>query len=65
MERTRNLKSGLKAATMVVFFAAALLSTGCSSNALMNPQPDLSAQGGTSAHSSGQPSNPSGQPSNP
>jgi len=65
MERTGNLKSGLKAATVAVFFAAALLSTGCSSNALMNPQPDLSAQGGQSAHSSGQPSNPSGQPSNP
>ena len=65
MERTRNLKSGLKAAAVAVFFAAALLSTGCSNNALMNPQPDLSAQGGTVAHSSGQPSLPSGQPSLP
>ena len=43
MERTKDLKSGLKAATLVVFFAAALLSTGCSSNALMNPQSSLSA----------------------
>lgn len=65
MERTRNLKSGLKAATVAVFFAAALLSTGCSSNALMNPQPNLSAQGGTMAHSDGHPSNPSGHTSNP
>ena len=65
MERTRSLKSGLKAAAVAVFFAAALLSTGCSSNALMNPQPDLSAQSGQSAHASGQPSLPSGQPSLP
>ena len=35
MERTRNLRSGLKAATVAVFFAAALFSTGCSNNALM------------------------------
>ena len=64
MERTRNLKSGLKAATVAVFFAAAILSTGCSNNALMNPQPS-SAQSTTTAHSGGQPSNPGGQPSNP
>ena len=65
MERTRNLKSGLKAAAVAVFFAAALLSTGCSSNALMNPQPDLSAQGGSAAQSSGQHANPDGQHVNP
>jgi hypothetical protein len=65
MERTRNLKSGLKVATMAVFFAAALLSQGCSSNALMNPQPNLGAQGGQTAHAGGQPSLPSGQPSIP
>ena len=53
MERTRNLKSGLRAATVAVFFAAALLSTGCSNNALMNPQMPSSAQGGTSAQSVG------------
>jgi len=64
MERTRYLKSGLKAAAAAVFFAAALLSTGCSTNALMNPQPNL-AQGGAVAHSGGQPSLPSGQPSLP
>jgi len=65
MERTRNLKSGLKAAAVAVFFAAALLSTGCSNNALMNPQPDLSAQGGQSANSTGQQPNPDGHPTNP
>jgi len=65
MERTRNLKSGLKKTTMVVFFAAALLSTGCSSNALMNPQPNTSAQGGTTANDGGQHVNPDGQHTNP
>jgi len=52
MERTRNLKSGLKAAALAVFFAAALLSTGCSNNALMNPQVS-SAHSGQSAQSLG------------
>ena len=65
MERSRNLKSGLKAATVVVFFAAALLSTGCSNNALMNPQFDNSAQGTQTAHAGSQHSNPDGQHSNP
>ncbi|HEY3155991.1 MAG TPA: hypothetical protein VGK76_05100 [Candidatus Eisenbacteria bacterium] len=53
MERTRNLKNGLKAATVAFFLAAALLSTGCSNNALMNPQPDLGAQGSQTAHPTG------------
>jgi hypothetical protein len=60
MERTRNLKSGLKAATVAAFFAAALLSTGCSSNALLNPQPNLGAQGGQTAHSAGNDVKPAG-----
>jgi hypothetical protein len=50
---------------MVVFFAAALLSTGCSSNALMNPQPDLSAQGSQTAHAGGHDLNPDGHSLNP
>ena len=60
MERTRGLKSGLKAAAVTVFFAAALLSTGCSSNALMNPQPDLGAQGSQTAHAAGNELRPAG-----
>jgi len=64
MERTGNLKSGLKAATVAVFFAAALLSTGCSSNALMNPQ--MSSTNGTqTAHADGHAANPSGHSTNP
>ena len=65
MKRTQNLKSGLKTATVTVFFAAALLSTGCSSNALFNPQPNQNAQSTQTANGGGQPSNPGGQPSNP
>ena len=60
MERTRNPKSGLKAATVVVFFAAALLSTGCSNNALMNPQPNLGTQGSQTAHAAGNDIKPAG-----
>jgi hypothetical protein len=60
MERTRNLKSGLKASTVAVFFAAALLSTGCSNNALMNPQIPSSTQSATTAHSTGHDVQPGG-----
>lgn len=60
MERTKDLKKGLKAATVAIFFAAALLSTGCSNNALMNPQPNLSAQGGQTANGAGGELRPSG-----
>jgi hypothetical protein len=65
MERTKTLRSGLRTATAVVFLAAALLSTGCSGNALLNPQPDQSAQSTSTANAGGQPSNPGGQLSNP
>ena len=65
MERSRNLKSGLKAATVVVFFAAALLSTGCSNNALMNPQFDNSAKSTQTAQSGGHVLLPGGHPQIP
>ena len=61
MERTKDLKSGLRATATAVFFAAALLSTGCSSNALLNPQPNMSAQSGqTASGAGGNSSNPAG-----
>jgi len=60
MERTRNLKSGLKAATVAVFFAAALLSTGCSNNALMNPQMSSAQSSGTAHAAGGNELNPAG-----
>jgi len=64
MERTRGMKKGLRMAAVSFFLFAALLSTGCGQNALMNPIPD-SAQSQDTALNSGQPSNPSGQPSKP
>jgi len=61
MERTKNLVSGLKAAAVAVFFAAALLSTGCSNNALMNPTMPSSGQGVSTAHPvGGSEANPTG-----
>ena len=65
MERTKDLKSGLRKATLAVFFTAALLSTGCSANALLNPQPNTSAQGTQTANGGSQPPNPGSQPINP
>ncbi len=65
MERTKDLKSGLRAAVVVVFFAAALLSTGCSNNALMNPQPNLAQGGQTGAHSGSHDLNPGSHDLNP
>jgi len=53
MERTKNLVSGLKVAAVAVFFAAALLSTGCSNNALMNPTMPSSSQGVQTAQTVG------------
>ena len=37
MGRSRGLQSGLKKVVSVVFLAAALASTGCGQNALLNP----------------------------
>lgn len=45
MERSSGTKKGLRLAVVSFFLLAALLSTGCGQNALMNPVID-SAQGG-------------------
>jgi len=65
MKRSKDLRSGLRAATAAVFLAAALLSTGCSNNALMNPQPNLSAQGTSSASAAGNEAKPAGNDMKP
>jgi len=66
MERTRELRSGLKAAAAAMFLVAALASMGCSSNALMNPQPTQNAQGGSTVTSQGgQLQHPGGQLQHP
>ncbi len=65
MKRTNDLRSGLKAAAMVVFFAAAAVSTGCSNNALMNPQIPQSTQSVQTANAAGNNVNPAGNNVNP
>ena len=37
MERSRGMRNGLRVVATSVFLLAALLSTGCGQNALMNP----------------------------
>jgi len=66
MERTRELRGGLKAAAAAMFLVAALASMGCSNNALLNPQPSQAAQGGQVVTSSGgQLDHPGGQLDHP
>ena len=46
MERSSAVKQGLRVVLTSVFLAAALLSTGCSDNALMNPLNETVQDGG-------------------
>ena len=64
MERTNGMKKGLRMAAVSFFLFAALLSTGCGQNALMNPVPD-SSQGGAIANPAGNELNPAGNELNP
>jgi predicted small lipoprotein YifL len=47
MERTKGLQKGAKKLLAAMFLAAALASTGCGQNALLNPTADQ-VSGGTS-----------------
>ena len=47
MERTKGVQNGAKALLTAMFLAAALASTGCGQNALLNPTSDQ-LSGGTS-----------------
>jgi hypothetical protein len=47
MERTKGVQNGAKALLTALFLAAALASTGCGQNALLNPTSDQ-LSGGTS-----------------
>ena len=64
MERTNGMKKGLRIAAVSFFLFAALLSTGCGQNALMNPVID-SSQGGAIANPAGNELNPAGNELNP
>ncbi len=67
MERSKVIQSGLKKMATVLFLAAALASTGCSQNALLNPTPQqVQAAGGySSANTAGHELNPAGREVNP
>jgi outer membrane murein-binding lipoprotein Lpp len=47
MEKSSAVKQGLRLVATSVFLAAALLTTGCGDNALMNPVGDTVQDGGT------------------
>jgi len=64
MERTSGMAKGLRLVATTIFLAAALISTGCSENALMNPVND-SAQGDAIANTAGNDLNPAGNDLNP
>jgi hypothetical protein len=53
MERTREIKNGLKVMAMGLFLAAALVSTGCGQNALLNPTADQVASGANANQAKG------------
>lgn len=68
MERSKGLKSGLKKAAAAMFLAAALASTGCGQNALLNPTADqvqAAGSGSSTANATGHESNPAGHNFNP
>jgi hypothetical protein len=51
MERSKEIQSGLKKMATVLFLAAALASTGCGQNALLNPTADQVQAAGTGSSS--------------
>ncbi len=60
MERTNGMKMGLRTAAVSFFLFAALLSTGCGENMLLNPVPDSAQSGGTIASPAGNEVKPAG-----
>lgn len=66
MGRSRGIQNGLKKVVALVFLTAALASTGCGQNALLNPTADqVEAVGGDSANQAGHSFNPAGHSANP
>lgn len=64
MERSSAVKQGLRLVATSVFLAAALLTTGCGENALMNPVGETVQDGGA-ANAGGQVAHPGGQVAHP
>ena len=50
MERTNRIQNAVKKAAAVLFLAAAMASTGCGQNALLNPTPAQVAGAGSSSY---------------
>jgi hypothetical protein len=65
MERTSGMKKGLRMAAVSFFLFAALLSTGCGQNALMNPVIDTAQGGTTIASPAGNDAKPAGNDAKP
>ena len=68
MERSKVIQSGMKKVITAMFLAAALASTGCSQNALLNPTADQiqsAGSGSSSANNTGHELNPVGHEVNP
>ena len=60
MERSRGTRNGVKVVLTSVFLLAALLSTGCGQNALMNPTTDQLSNGDLAANQAGNNLRPAG-----
>ena len=60
MERSNGTKKGLRIAAVSFFLFAALLSTGCGQNALLNPVPSSAQGGGVIASPAGDNLKPAG-----
>ena len=64
MERTNGTTQGLKKVVAVLALMAAMASTGCGENALLNPTADQISAGGD-ANTAGHDPNPAGHDPNP
>lgn len=66
MERTYGIQNAMKKAAAVLFLTAAMASTGCGQNALLNPTAaQVAGAGSSSYNASGHEANPSGHEANP
>jgi hypothetical protein len=66
MERTNGIQNAVKKVAAVLFLTAAMASTGCGQNALMNPTAAQVAGAGSSSYSAaGHDLNPAGHELNP
>jgi hypothetical protein len=66
MERTKGIQNGAKRLLTALFLAAALASTGCSGNALLNPTADqFSGSTSQTSNKTAQDLNPTAQDLNP